>query len=111
MFRIEVGNRIRELRKEQNMSQETLADKSDLHPTYIGQVERGEKNASIECLHQIVKALQISMSEFFYGIENHVPQMLRTKEDDIADVVRRKLGNMKKQELLQLIIEVIDKSI
>lgn len=110
MFRIKVGNRIRELRKERNMSQETLADQSDLHPTYIGQIERGEKNASIECLYQIVKALHISMSEFFYGIESNVSKTPDVITEDITDVIRRRLGNMKKQELIQLILEVIQRS-
>lgn len=43
-----VGTRIRGFRKEKRLSQEELAEKYSLHPTYIGQLERGEKNPTIE---------------------------------------------------------------
>lgn len=45
---VRFGERIRELRKQKGMTQEQLADKAKLHNTYIGTVERGEKNMSIK---------------------------------------------------------------
>ena len=48
-----VGERIRALRKEKGWSQEELGEKASLHHTYVGAVERGEKNASIETLGRI----------------------------------------------------------
>ena len=42
----ELGSRIRAYRKQQHLSQEDLAELCDFHPTYIGQLERGEKNAT-----------------------------------------------------------------
>ena len=50
---VEIGKRIRNYRVNQNLSQEKLAEKCGLHPTYIGQVERGEKNATIESIEKI----------------------------------------------------------
>ncbi|QIZ07624.1 helix-turn-helix transcriptional regulator [Priestia megaterium] len=52
-----VGDRIRKLRKEKGLSQEELAYASSLHSTYIGRIERGEKNASLESLEKIANAL------------------------------------------------------
>jgi transcriptional regulator with XRE-family HTH domain len=59
------GQRIKELRRQKGMTQEQLADKAHLHNTYIGSVERGEKNISMINIEKIVKALGVSLSEFF----------------------------------------------
>lgn len=59
------GQRIHELRKQRDMTQESLADKANLHNTYIGSVERGEKNISMKNVERVVKALGISLAEFF----------------------------------------------
>jgi len=60
-----VGDRIRQLRKEQCLSQEKLGDKSDLHYTHIGSIERGEKNWSIDTLIKVAKGLNIEVSDLF----------------------------------------------
>ena len=60
-----VGERIRFFRKERGLSQEELAYRAALHNTYIGQVERGEKNATIESLSKISTALGITVAELF----------------------------------------------
>lgn len=60
-----IGERIRSLRKSKSMSQEELAEKVDVHYTYIGQVERGEKNLSIGTLEKVLAALDITFDEFF----------------------------------------------
>lgn len=61
-----VGERIRFFRKERGLSQEELAYRATLHNTYIGQVERGEKNATIESLVKISTALDITVAELFH---------------------------------------------
>lgn len=66
-----VGLQIRILRKSQKFSQEELAFKANVHPTYIGQVERGEKNLTISSLHQITNALEINLTDFFSFIETN----------------------------------------
>jgi transcriptional regulator with XRE-family HTH domain len=60
-----VGDRIRQLRKEQGLSQEKLGDKSDLHYTHIGSIERGEKNWSIDTLIKVAKGLNIEVADLF----------------------------------------------
>jgi transcriptional regulator with XRE-family HTH domain len=57
-----IGNRIRELRTEADLSQEKLAFVCDLDRTYIGSVERGERNISVINLRKIAKALKIEVS-------------------------------------------------
>ena len=61
-----IGARIRELRKEQKLSQEYLAFLCDLDRTYIGSVENGKRNISIENIEKIARALKISLQDFFY---------------------------------------------
>ena len=57
----ELGKRIRTERIDKKMTQEELAERAVLHPTYIGQVERGEKSLTITSLEKIVEGLGISL--------------------------------------------------
>ncbi len=59
------GKRVRDLRKAQGLSQEELAEKADLHYTYIGGVERGERNLSLKSIERIALALRIDIRELF----------------------------------------------
>jgi len=59
------GKRIRELRLERGLSQEALAFKSGMHRTYLGSVERGERNPSLKNIAAVAKALGISLSQMF----------------------------------------------
>ncbi|MBT2289287.1 helix-turn-helix transcriptional regulator [Paenibacillus albidus] len=60
-----IGERIRRMRKEKHLSQEQLAELSGLHTNYVGQVERGEKNVTLETLEKVVLGLGISLEELF----------------------------------------------
>jgi transcriptional regulator with XRE-family HTH domain len=60
-----IGDRLRNLRKKGGLSQEKLGWKAKLHYTYIGAIERGEKNVSIITLAKIAKGLGISVNEIF----------------------------------------------
>lgn len=64
-----VGSRIRNLRKMQHLSQGELAARCGLHPAYIGQLERGERNATRESIQSICRGLRITMDQLFYGIK------------------------------------------
>jgi len=59
------GERVRELRKEQGYSQEEFAHACGLHRTYIGSIERGEKNITVGNIEKIAKALNIKIDELF----------------------------------------------
>ena len=65
-----VGQRIRYYRLNLGLSQEKLAELSGCHPTYVGQLERGEKNATIESIERISSALSVSLSRLFEKIGN-----------------------------------------
>ena len=58
-----VGAGIRAIRESQGLSQEVLAEKSHLHRTYVGDVERGRRNISLKSLHKIAKALGVSVGQ------------------------------------------------
>ncbi len=59
------GKRVRKIRKEQDLSQEEFGFKTGLHRTYIGSVERGEQNVSLENIQKIAKAFKINLKELF----------------------------------------------
>ncbi|WP_434748733.1 helix-turn-helix domain-containing protein [Paenibacillus amylolyticus] len=61
----DVGNRIRELRKAKGWTQEQLAEAAGLHYSYIGGVERGDRNISLETLEKIINGLQVTAEEIF----------------------------------------------
>jgi DNA-binding XRE family transcriptional regulator len=63
-----IGARLRELRRAKGISQEAFAEASGLHRTHMSLLERGRINATISTLHQVAKALGVSLSEFFRGI-------------------------------------------
>lgn len=64
------GGAIRSLRQEQGLSQEAFADLCNLDRTYIGGVERGERNVSFANIHKIANALSISVSTLFKLVED-----------------------------------------
>lgn len=65
---IKFGNKIREERLKKGYSQEELASKVGLHRTYIGMIERAEKNITLENIEKISKALEVSLSSLFERI-------------------------------------------
>ena len=60
-----LGQRIRNYRTAKGLSQEKLAELSGFHPTYVGQIERGEKNATVESVEKLAASLNISLSKLF----------------------------------------------
>jgi len=62
------GHRVRKLRLETGLSQEKFADKCGLDRTYVGSVERGERNIAIRNIEKIAKALRISIAELTKGL-------------------------------------------
>ena len=64
-IKVDVGNRIKELRTGKGISQETLAHLAGLDRTYITSVEHGKRNISIVNLEKISMALNVSLSDFF----------------------------------------------
>jgi len=57
------GNRVKILRRKNNWSQEEFAKKAGLHRTYIGSIERSERNISLINIERIAKALKVNISD------------------------------------------------
>ena len=103
---VEIGQRIRSYRLQNGFNQEELAEKCGLHPTYIGQVERGEKNATIESISKIASGLSLPLSTLFENIggnsdnENYPAQAY----DLILSLPTEQQEKM--IEILQMIIQI-----
>lgn len=99
-----IGQRIRNYRTQKGLSQEKLAELAGCHPTYIGQLERGEKNATLESVEKIASAMDISLSELF-------DKLGKSGGDNIAakcyDLVASK--NEAEQEQLYKMLQEMDK--
>ncbi|MCC6526761.1 MAG: helix-turn-helix transcriptional regulator [Polyangiaceae bacterium] len=63
-----LGRRIRSLRHERGLSQEELADRAELHRTYVGGIERGERNPTVRNLAAMARALGVSLSTLLEGV-------------------------------------------
>lgn len=66
---VQLGRNIKRLRQECGLSQEKLAELSELHRTYVGGVERGERNISLINLTRLARTLGVSLSQLVEGIE------------------------------------------
>ena len=62
------GQRIREARLNKNMSQEVLAEQANVHRTYIGMIERGEKNVTLSTIINLSHSLDIKLEDLFKAI-------------------------------------------
>lgn len=63
-----IGNRIRELRKSQKLSQQKLALMVNVERSYLAKIEGGKRNPSLEFIEKISKGLGLSLEEFFKGL-------------------------------------------
>ncbi|MEK8216991.1 MULTISPECIES: helix-turn-helix domain-containing protein [unclassified Paenibacillus] len=80
-----VGTRIRALRKELGLSQEALGEKGGFHFSYIGQIERGEKNVSLLNLNKIAESLEVNLIQLFAYLDEDF--IVTSAESDIQDIV------------------------
>lgn len=62
-----VGDRVRELRASAGLTQAQLADRAGLHRTFVGSVERGERNVALLSLRRIAAALRVTPAELLAG--------------------------------------------
>ena len=94
-----IGQRIRNYRTKLGLSQEKLAEYAGCHETYIGQVERGEKNATLESIEKIASALGVPLSQLFEKLgetdekDKHIPlecyELLLSKSNEEQELLYR----------------------
>ncbi|ADM69466.1 HTH-type transcriptional regulator SinR [Paenibacillus polymyxa E681] len=80
-----VGARIRALRKEKGLSQESLGEKGGFHFSYIGQIERGEKNVSLINIAKIANALDVNLIQLFAYVNEDIK--VTKHEEGIQEIV------------------------
>ena len=100
----EFGSRLRRLRKERGLTQEKLAAKAGLHYTYIGVVERGEKNISLVNIGRLAEALDVEVVDLFPKVNKAKGYVLA---EEVADYLKtRKPREVKKAgRLVRLMLE------
>ncbi|AUI53380.1 transcriptional regulator [Arthrobacter crystallopoietes] len=64
-----LGDNLKRIRRQFSISQEQLAERCGLHRTYVGAVERGERNPSLTSLLRLSHGLGIPLSELVYGVD------------------------------------------
>jgi len=67
-YRLTLGTAIRKQRNHAGFTQEKLAEKADLHPNYLGRVERGEEHISVAALRRIAQALKVRVRDLVVDI-------------------------------------------
>jgi len=92
-----LGKRVHELRAAKKWSQEEFAHISGLHRTYIGQIERGEKNISFDNLSRVAGALGVSLSALLEGLEDGAPTNLKSPKLKPAGARQRLASNWKRR--------------
>lgn len=102
-----LGKRIHDLRAARKWSQEEFAHVSGFHRTYVGQIERGEKNMSFDNLAKVADALGVTMSALLDGLENGIaanPKVPRAEASGrgVKDSVHRALEAQKLVRRLKL---------
>ncbi|MCK6076719.1 helix-turn-helix domain-containing protein [Paenibacillus silvae] len=92
-----VGNRIREIRKAKGWTQEQLAEAAGLHYSYIGGVERGDRNISLETLEKITNGLQVPVEQIFQfkedsayrrALDEHIAVISSQSADQIESLTK-----------------------
>lgn len=100
---IQVGRRIRELRKARGMTQQQLAERSGLNEKYLGVVERTGENLTLRSIQRIAKALSVPIANLFTG------EPERNDKEVVPEFVRVLLeeGNLGKLRKLRVFLEQI----
>lgn len=92
-----LGLRIHFYRKRKGLSQEKLAELCKLHPSYVGQIERDEKNITIEILYRLSRGLEISMADLLQDLD--LPD---SSENRILSEIYDSLFQLSHRDLLRM---------
>lgn len=90
----ELGARIRALRKRHGLTQEEMAEKCDLHWTYIGGLERGERNPTLTTMQRVAAGLGVGLNQLIDARSFPRPQSdEESKEARLLRLIRKKGGD------------------
>ena len=92
-IQIEFGKRLKHKRRELGLTQEELAEKADLDPTYVSSIERGERNVSLGNIDALAQALMISPKEL-------IPDAVHQKKAQTRIEFGKRLKNIRQQREL-----------
>jgi transcriptional regulator with XRE-family HTH domain len=100
-----VGERLRTYRNRAGMTQEGLAERAGLHHTYIGQLERGEKNATLESIEKVARALGLPFEVLFEAIiEGNIDNATAKEVYELISIQSEK----QQQALLDIIKKTVE---
>lgn len=99
-----LGERIRYIRKDKGLSQEELGELSGLHTNYIGQVERGNKNLTVESLEKITFGLGITLEQLFRHLD---PMQTKDETSQLLELLESR-SSIDKALMLSLAKSVFD---
>ena len=100
-----IGNNIRKLRLDRNLTQKTFSEAIGISVSYLGQLERGQRNPSISTLESIANALEVSLSAILCNL---------TEEEKLNCIWNQKTENLstkEKETLLRVLVMVLDLAI
>ena len=99
-----LGQRIRNYRTAKHLSQEKLAELAGCHTAYIGQIERGEKNPTVESVEKISVALGVSLSKLFekLGVEDSLTSSIPL---ECYELISEK-SKAEQEQILRILIEM-----
>ncbi len=101
----EFGKTIRIHRKQQQLSQEVLAEKCGLHSTYIGQLERGEKSPTLETVSRLAEGLDVPVVTLFGELET-VSQLTTEPMNELYWLVEQQTSE-RQEQILEIVKKVL----
>ncbi len=90
---LQVGSRVREIREQMGITQEKLAFKAEIHPSFLSHIERGTKKASLETMEKLAEALGVPTQNLFAPQEEPITYLKSEEELFI-----RKISNLLKDK-------------
>jgi transcriptional regulator with XRE-family HTH domain len=102
---IQVGERIRKTRKQEGLSIENFALRCDIHPSYVGHIERGMQNPTLSTLERISQGLGISMEDLFKDIDTPI-NVENAAIRHLSQIISE-LSPEQTQQLLQIVDSVM----
>lgn len=99
-FGEEISERIHELRENQHLTQEQLAEKADIDPSYLGRIERGQNsNLQIKTIEKIITALGVDYATFF---------LFKDSTDELHSLMSQISANKHRDKIINIIKELLE---